>query len=75
MISYEPLRITLIKKKMKMSDLESIKGGPLNARTVAKLRKDQTMNIDSIDKVCIYLDVPIEEVVEIIREDSGDPRP
>jgi DNA-binding Xre family transcriptional regulator len=72
LISYKPLKITLVNKGMKISDLETIKGGPLNARTVSKLRNDQTMNIESIAKVCMYLDVPIEQVVEVVREDRVD---
>jgi DNA-binding Xre family transcriptional regulator len=67
MVSYEPLKITLVRLKMKMSDLDTVKGGPLNSRTVSKLRHDQTVNIDSIAKVCRFLDVPIEQVVEVIR--------
>lgn len=67
MISYKPLRLTLVHKGMKFTDLETANGGPLNARTVSKLRKDQTMSIESIAKVCKYLDVPIEQVVEVIR--------
>lgn len=68
MISYKPLKLTLVRKDMKMSDLETVKGGPLNSRTVSKLRNNQTMNLESISKICTYLDVPIEDVVEIIRE-------
>jgi DNA-binding Xre family transcriptional regulator len=68
LVSYDPLKITLIKKGMKITDLETIKGGPLNARTVSKLRNNQTMNIESIAKVCMYLDVPIEQVVEVVRD-------
>ena len=68
MISYKPLKHTLVRKEMKMSDLETVKGGPLNTRTVSKLRNDQTMHLESIAKICMFLDVPIEEVVEVIRE-------
>ncbi len=68
MISYKPLRITLASRNMKMIDLETVKGGPLNTRTVSKLRHDQTVNIETIAKVCQYLNVPIEEVVEVTLE-------
>ena len=69
MISYTPLKLTLVRRDMKMSDLETKKGGPLNTRTVSKLRNNQAMNLESIEKVCMFLDVPIEDVVEIKRED------
>lgn len=71
MISYNPLKITLVHKNLKISDLETVKGGPLNSRTVSKLRHDQTVNIDTIAKICMFLDVPIEEVVEVIRDAKG----
>lgn len=65
MISYKPLKLTLVRKDMKLTDLETAKGGPINSRTVSKLRNDQTMNLESIAKICRFLDVPIEEVVEV----------
>jgi DNA-binding Xre family transcriptional regulator len=67
MINYDPLRVALVHKGKKMSDLEAENGGPLNKRTVSKLRHNKTMNLESIAKVCLFLDVPIEEVVEINR--------
>jgi DNA-binding Xre family transcriptional regulator len=72
LISYKPLKLTLVHKGMKITDLETIKGGPLNGRTVSKLRNDQTMNIESIAKICMYLDVPIEKVVEVVRDGRED---
>jgi DNA-binding Xre family transcriptional regulator len=73
MISYKPLKITLIHKGMKLTDLETEKGGPLNKRTVSKLRNDKSMNLESIERVCMFLDVPIEQVVEVIRGDRVNP--
>lgn len=67
MVSYKPLRITLIKKDLELKDLGVDNGGPLNKRTVSKLRHNQTMNLESIVKICQFLDVPIEEVVEVLR--------
>lgn len=72
MISYKPLRLTLVHKGMTLTDLDAVKGGPLNTRTVSKLRNDLTMNLDSIVKICQFLDVPIEAVVEVIREGHED---
>ena len=68
MISYKPLKITLIEMDKEMKDLEIENGGPLNKRTVSKFRHNKNVNIDSIARVCQFLDVPIEEVVEVIRE-------
>lgn len=68
MISYKPLKLTLVHKEMSITDLDTRKGGPLNTRTVQKLRDNQTMNLDSIVSICMFLDVPIEAVVEVIRD-------
>lgn len=65
MISYNPLKITLFEKGLRLKDLEVDNGGVLNKRTVSKLRHNKTMNIESIERVCLFLDVPIEKVVEI----------
>lgn len=70
MISYKPLKLTLVHKGMTLTDLDVVKGGPLNTRTVSKLRHNQTMNLDSIVKICKFLDVPIEDVVEVIRDEE-----
>lgn len=53
-----------------MTDLDAVKGGPLNTRTVSKLRNDKTMNLESIVKICKFLDVPIEQVVEVRLTDE-----
>jgi len=34
---------------------------------VARMGKDEYVNLESIEKICIALDCKIEEVVEIIR--------
>lgn len=67
MITYKPLRITLAEKDMVLRDLQVNDGGVLNKRTVSKLRHDMPMNLESIRKICLFIDVPIEKVVEIIR--------
>lgn len=66
-MSYNPLKITLIEKNMELKDLQVENGGVLNKRTVSKLRHNLSLNIDSILRVCLFLDVPIEKVVEVIR--------
>jgi DNA-binding Xre family transcriptional regulator len=65
MISYGPLKRTLSEMKIELKDLETGNGGVLNKRTVSKLRHNKTVNIESIERVCLFLNVPVEEVVEI----------
>lgn len=70
MISYKPLKLTLVHKGKTLADLDAFKGGPLNTRTVSKLRHNKSMNLDSIVKICKFLDCRIEDVVEVILDDS-----
>jgi DNA (cytosine-5)-methyltransferase 1 len=65
MISYNPLKITLIENGKEMKDLENNNGGILNKRTVSRLRHHKPVNITTLERVCLYLNVPIEKVVEI----------
>ncbi|WP_413542003.1 helix-turn-helix domain-containing protein [Brevibacillus sp. WF146] len=37
----------------------------LSPATVAKFKKNQSVTLETINKVCCYLRVPIEEVVRI----------
>lgn len=64
-ISYKPLRLTLVDKDMDINQLGTENGGVLNKGTVSKLRKNGSVNILTLAKICEFLDVPIEEVVEI----------
>ena len=62
MISYDPLFSTLRNKNMVISDL---RGNVLNSRTIAKINRGESVNLSTIERICLYLDVRIEEVVEI----------
>jgi DNA-binding Xre family transcriptional regulator len=66
MISYEPLFNTLKKKDIYISSMRDV---ILNSRTIAKINNGESVNLNTIDKICKHLDVPIEEVVKIVKED------
>jgi putative transcriptional regulator len=63
LISYGPLFRTLESKNLKLIDL--IRECKLSSGTVAKFAKNESVRLDTIDRVCCYLEVPIERVVEI----------
>ncbi|NGQ95452.1 helix-turn-helix transcriptional regulator [Brevibacillus sp. SYP-B805] len=67
MISYEPLFRTLESKNVKLMDL--VRDCKLASGTVAKFAKNESVRLDIIDRICRYLKVPIERVVEIKLED------
>lgn len=60
-IDYSPLMSTLYKKDLKLSDL--IEHAGLNSRTVAKIKKRESMTLNTLGKICAYLEVNIESVV------------
>ena len=66
MISYEPLFKTLEEKNLKPSVLRS--KGIIDGKTIAKMRRGESVRLSTIVRICEFLDVPIEKVVEYRRE-------
>ena len=62
-ISYNPLWKKLIDFKMTKTALAEKAG--ISRSTIAKMRKDEAVNLDLIEKVCQALDVPIHDVVTL----------
>lgn len=67
-ISYQPLRVELVKRDLNINTLETRRGGILNEAVVSKLRNDRPVSIESLAKICVYLDLPIERVVKISKK-------
>lgn len=65
MISYKPLFDTLEKKNMFISDLRN---NPLHPTTIAKIYKNEPVSLSKIDSICLTLNVPISDVVEILPD-------
>ena len=66
MISYKPLWITLIqkdKKKMYLLEIADISRG-----TLAKLGKDEYVNLKVIDNICKGLDCRVEDVITFVPD-------
>ena len=66
MFKYNPLWKTLIDKGIKKSKFYSDLGISSSVRT--KLNNNMNVGMDILDKICCYLDVPIEEVIEWERD-------
>jgi DNA (cytosine-5)-methyltransferase 1 len=60
MIDFSPLRETLIEKNMVISDMRD---KVLHPKTIAAINRDGDVNLSTIEKICLFLDVPIEKVV------------
>lgn len=65
MITYKPLFETLDNKGVNLFSIEKALG--FSPTVTAKFRKNERVSLETIEKICIYLDVPIEDVVEVIR--------
>lgn len=63
MISYKPLFKLLLEKDMTKTQLRTAIG--FSPSTLAKMSKDEYISLEIIDKICIFLNCKIEEVIEV----------
>lgn len=68
MISYKPLFHTLLDKNVNLTDLS--KAG-LNSRVIAKFKKDEHVNSSTLEKICLFLDCKIQDVIEVLPEEDS----
>ncbi len=66
MISYKPLFKLLIDKNMTREDLRNPLG--ISSATFAKMSKNEYVSLETIDKICNYLDCDIADVIEHIKD-------
>jgi len=64
MISYDPLKEVLKQRNMKISDMREF----LSSTTVSKISKNKNVEISTIDKICLNLDIPVEKVIKFVKE-------
>ena len=67
MIDFSPLRQTLAEKNMVISDMRD---KILHPKTIAAINRDADVNLSTIEKICLFLDVPIEKVVRFTTDGS-----
>ncbi|MCV3202520.1 helix-turn-helix domain-containing protein [Bacillus velezensis] len=66
--SYKPMEITLIKRDKIKADLKKDLG--ISSSTLAKMSKGEFVALSVIAQICEYLECPIQEVVELVEDDS-----
>ncbi|MBU5269470.1 helix-turn-helix domain-containing protein [Clostridium cochlearium] len=59
--SYDKLWKLLIDKKMKKIDLQNAVG--LSPATIAKMGKDETVNMDVLARICDYFECDINDII------------
>ena len=65
-VSYSKLFKLLIDKKMKKKDLISAAG--ISSSTMAKLGKDEYVNVEVLVKICNALDANIGDIMDVISD-------
>lgn len=69
LISYEKLRLLMVKKRMEWKDLRIAIG--LAPRTITKLKQDQIVDMEILMRIADYWDCDIADLVEFrkIKDD------
>ncbi|MEF9960887.1 MAG: helix-turn-helix transcriptional regulator, partial [Niameybacter sp.] len=63
MIDYERLFILLLKNKMAKIDLYRKVG--INPKTINRLVNNQSVTVETLEKICLYFNCKIEDIIEI----------
>lgn len=61
-VDYSNLWKLLIDKKMNKSQLKD--AAHISTNAVAKLGKNETVSLDTLEKICVALDCRIEDIVD-----------
>lgn len=67
-ISYNKLWKLLIDKKMKKKDLQKLSG--ISSSSVAKLGRNENVNTETLQKICLALHCDISEIMEMENESN-----
>ena len=69
-VSYNKLFHLLVDKKMNNAQLSKEAGISLNI--VARLKKDEYVSMDSIEKICKALDCSVDEFLEFTKDTAEE---
>ena len=65
-ISYKKLWKLLIDKDMKKKDLQKAAG--ISAASITKLGKNENVNTEILQKICVALNCDISDIMEMVSE-------
>ena len=66
-VSYKRLWKLLIDRDMKKKDLQRVAG--ISAASVTKLGKNENVNTEIIQKICVALQCDVSDIMEMVDED------
>lgn len=64
-ISYKKLWKMLIDRDMKKKDLQKLAG--VSAASITKLGKNENVNTEIIEKICLALNCDVGDIMEIVK--------
>ena len=65
-VTYKKLWKLLIDKDLKKKDLQELSG--ISASSITKLGKNENVNIEILEKICLALKCDISEIMEIVYD-------
>lgn len=68
-VSYNKLWKMLVDKKMSKADLRKASG--VSPNTMTKLRRDEPVMLNVLDKICITLGCNYGDIIDFIPEEGG----
>lgn len=68
-VCYDKLWKLLIDKKLKRTDL--IKNAKISTNVLARMGKEEPISLESIGKICAYLECSVEDVIEIVSDKNN----
>lgn len=63
MISYMKLKLEMVRRGIDWPEL--IAGAGITQPTARKLKRDQVVDLATLEKICFYLDLDIGDIMEI----------
>lgn len=67
-ISYKKLWKLLIDRDMKKKDLQKAAG--ISSASITKLGKNENVNTEIIEKICVALDCDVRDIMEMTNEEA-----
>lgn len=69
-VSYEKLRILMVKRRLEFKDIRVIFG--FAPRTISKLRNDVLVDMDTVIRMCEYFECNLSDIMDVIYEKDID---
>lgn len=69
MVSYKKLWLMLVDRKMSKAELRKASG--VSPNTMTKLRRDEPVMLNVLDKICVTLNCNYGDIMDFIPEEGG----